>query len=171
MTSTISVRAAKPSDAAALVAHLKELAAEPGINIPLALDEVTLTVGDERELIEELDDNERAAMFVAIGDGAVVGELTVKGVSPRRAVKHVATLGMSVKPAWRRRGVGSALMTAAIEWARSRDFTRLELNVYARNTPAIRLYQRCGFEIEGTRRRFIREGDTYLDDLVMARLE
>jgi RimJ/RimL family protein N-acetyltransferase len=167
----ISVRAAKPSDAAALVAHLKELAAEPGINIPLAPDEVTLTVADEREILEDLEDNDRAAMFVAVGDGAIVGELTVKGISPRRAVKHVATLGMSVKQTWRGRGVGLALMNAAIEWARAAGFTRLELNVYARNAPAIRLYQRCGFAIEGTRKRFIREGDTYLDDLVMARLE
>ena len=167
----ISVRAAKPSDAAALVAHLKELAAEPGINIPLAPDEVTMTVADERELLEELEDNERATMFVAIGDGAVIGELTIKGISPRRAVKHVATLGMSVKQPWRGRGAGLALVTAAIEWARTAGFTRLELNVYARNAPAIRLYQRCGFEIEGTRKRFIRDGDTYLDDLVMARLE
>ena len=167
----ISVRVAKPSDAAALVAHLKELAAEPGINIPLAADEVTLTVSDERDILEELEDNERATMFVAIGDGAVIGELTIKGISPRRAVKHVATLGMSVKQAWRGRGAGFALVTAAIEWARAAGFTRLELNVYARNAPAIRLYQRCGFEIEGTRKRFIRDGDTYLDDLVMARLE
>src|SRR5512146_1896558 len=109
----ITVRAAKPSDAASLVAHLKELAAEPGINIPLAPDEVTLTVADEREILEDLDGNDRAAMFVAVGDGAVIGELTIKGVSPRRAVKHVATLGMSVKQAWRGRGAGHALVTAA----------------------------------------------------------
>jgi hypothetical protein len=41
---SISVREATPADAAALLAHLKALAAEPGINIPLAPDEITTTL-------------------------------------------------------------------------------------------------------------------------------
>jgi L-phenylalanine/L-methionine N-acetyltransferase len=167
----VTVRRAKLADAAPLVAHLRELAAEPGINVPLAADEITLTVEEEREVIEDLADSNRAALFVAIGDGALVGELTIRGISPRRAVRHVATLGMSVKQGWRRRGVGEALLAEALAWSRRHGFTRVELYVYTRNAPAIALYRKLGFEIEGTRRRFIREGDAYLDDHVMARLE
>jgi ribosomal protein S18 acetylase RimI-like enzyme len=43
--------------------------------------------------------------------------------------------------------------------------------VYVRNTAALRLYQKFGFQIEGTRRNYIREGTTYVDDYIMARLE
>ncbi|HSD88662.1 MAG TPA: GNAT family N-acetyltransferase, partial [Kofleriaceae bacterium] len=87
-----------------------------------------------------------------------------------RAVRHVATLGMSVKQGWRRKGVGRALLTAALEWAPTAGIKRVELYVYARNAPAIALYEGFGFAIEGRRRNFIREGDAYLDDLVMSRL-
>jgi len=166
----ITIRHAKPSDAAALVAHLKALAAEPGINIPLAPDELTLTVEQERDALEDLEDSPRATMFVALDDKSIVGELSVKGISPRRAVAHVATLGMSVVASHRRRGVGELLMREAIAWADAHGFLRLELYVYARNAPAIALYEKLGFTREGRRAAFIRDGDAFLDDLVMARL-
>ena len=168
--SSVTVREAKPDDAAALLAHLKELAAEPGINIPLAPDEITTTLEQEKDLLAAIADSPKAIMLVAIGDGKLVGELSLKAISSRRAVQHVATLGMSVKQAWRGKGVGRELMTAALEWAPTAGIKRIELYVYARNAPAIALYERFGFAIEGRRKHFIREGDEYLDDFVMARL-
>jgi len=165
----ITVRDAKPEDAAPLVAHLAELAAEPGINIPLAADEI-VTLDQERAMLADFAAAPRARMLVALAEGKLVGELSIKAISPRRAVRHVATLGMSVKQPWRRRGVGRALLTEAIAWAPKVEITRIELYVYVRNEPAIRLYEAFGFVLEGRRRNFIREGDTYLDDFVMARL-
>jgi putative acetyltransferase len=168
---SVTIREAKASDAAALIAHLKALVAEPGINIPLGPDEVTTTVDQEKERLEDFEQSSRAILLVAEAPGAgIVGELSVRAISPRRAVKHVATLGMSVKHGWRGKGVGRALMTAALEWAPSAGLSRIELYVYARNEPAIKLYEGFGFVIEGRRKGFIKEGDTYLDDLVMARL-
>src|SRR5690606_30706041 len=167
---SITVREATPSDAAALLAHLKALAAEPGINIPLAPDEITMTLEQEKALLADIAESPRAIMLVAEADGALVGELSLKAISPRRAVRHVATLGMSVAQAWRGKGVGRALLTDALAWAPTAEITRVELYVYARNAAAIALYERFGFALEGRRRSFIREGDTYLDDLVMAKL-
>jgi ribosomal protein S18 acetylase RimI-like enzyme len=166
----ITVRTATPQDAAALLAHLRELAAEPGINIPLAPDEVTTTLEEEKELLAQIAASPRTTMLVAEADGGLVGELTIKAISVRRAVSHVATLGMSVKQGWRKQGVGRALVTEALAWAPTAGITRVELYVYARNAPAIALYEHMGFVVEGRRKNFIREGDTYLDDLVMARL-
>ncbi len=166
----ISVREATPADAAALLAHLKALAAEPGINIPLAPDEITTTLDQEKSLLASIAEAPNAIMLVAEADGALVGELSLRAISPRRAVCHVATLGMSVKHDWRRKGVGRALMTEALAWAPTAGIRRVELYVYARNAAAIALYEQLGFVVEGRRRNFIREGDAYLDDLVMARL-
>jgi len=166
----ISVREATPKDAAALIAHLKALVAEPGINIPLAPDEVTLTLDQEKATLADVAASPRAIMLVAEVDRELVGELSLKSISPRRAVQHVATLGMSVKQAWRGKGVGRELMTAALEWAPSAGIKRIELYVYARNAPAIALYEKFGFAVEGRRKAFIREGDTYLDDFVMGRV-
>jgi len=167
--SAIRVRVATPGDAAALVAHLEELAVEPGINIPLAPDEI-MTVEQEKSILADFASSPRARMYVAEVDGTLAGELSIRAISPRRAVQHVATLGMSVKQAWRRRGVGRALLEEALAWAPTAGLKRIELYVYARNAAAIQLYEQCGFAIEGKRRAFIREGDDYLDDLVMARI-
>lgn len=167
--SAITVREATPADAAALLAHLKALVAEPGINIPLAPDEITTTLEQEKGLLADIADSPHAIMLVAIAGGGIVGELSLKAISSRRAVKHVATLGMSVKQEWRHQGVGRALLADAIAWAPSAGIKRIELYVYCRNTPAIALYEKFGFAIEGRRKNFIREGDAYLDDFVMGR--
>lgn len=165
------IREARVGDAGALITHLKQLTREPGVNIPLAPDEVTLTIGEERDLIADFADSPRAVMLVAVAeDGSLVGELSMKALSSRRALQHIALLGMSVRADWRGRGVGAALMTEALAWAPRAGITRIELYVYVRNTAAIRLYERFGFEREGRRRNYIREGDDYLDDFVMARL-
>jgi len=50
------------------------------------------------------------------------------------------------------------------------NLTRLELTVYADNEPAIRLYRRAGFRVEGTLRRFAWRAGEYADALYMARL-
>jgi L-phenylalanine/L-methionine N-acetyltransferase len=165
----ITVREATVADAATLVEHLQALAAEPGISLPLAPGEVA-TVEQEKAVLESFADSEHAIMLIAQAEGQLVGELSLRTISTRRAVKHVATLGMSVKAGWRRKGVGRELLSAALEWAPTAGIRRVELYVYARNTPAIALYERFGFATEGRRKDFIREGDTYVDDLVMAKL-
>ncbi|CAN5567122.1 hypothetical protein BH11MYX1_BH11MYX1_44100 [soil metagenome] len=170
VSGVISIRRATPNDAAALLAHLRALVAEPGINIPLALDEFTATVEQERERLEGFEDAPRAIMLVAERDGELLGELTLRGISPRRAVMHVATLGMSVRADARGQGVGEALLEAALEWAPAAGISRIELYVYARNEAALALYPKHGFVTEGRRRNFIREGDGFLDDVVMAKL-
>ena len=51
------------------------------------------------------------------------------------------------------RGIGSALMAALVDVADNwLDLKRLELKVYVDSAPAIRLYQKVGFEVEGTYR-------------------
>jgi L-phenylalanine/L-methionine N-acetyltransferase len=166
---SVTVREATPSDAAALIAHLHELVREPGINIPLTAEEIA-TVDQEKAILEDFAAAPRAIMLVAIAESAIVGELSLRAISSRRAVMHVATLGMSVKQPWRGKGVGRELINAALEWAPTVGIKRVELYVYARNAPAIALYEKAGFVVEGRRTSFIREGDAYIDDFVMAKI-
>ena len=50
------------------------------------------------------------------------------------------------------------------------NLTRLELEVYADNEAAIRLYERFGFEHEGVLRRHAFRNGEYVDAIMMARL-
>ena len=59
------------------------------------------------------------------------------------------------------------LVDVADNWLNLR---RLELTVYVDNEPAIRLYKKFGFEIEGTRRADAFRDGVYVDSYAMARL-
>jgi putative acetyltransferase len=76
-----------------------------------------------------------------------------------------------VLPSWHGRGVGSLLMQSLCELAdRWLGLLRLELEVYADNEPAQRLYRRFGFEPEGVHRAFALRDGRFVDALSMARL-
>ncbi len=108
--------------------------------------------------------------LVAVAGDRVVGTLSIHTSSrPRR--KHAASIGMGVHDDWQGKGVGTALMRAAVEMAdKWLNLTRLELEVYTDNEPAIRLYERFGFEREGTLRQHAFRDGAYVDSHMMARL-
>lgn len=108
--------------------------------------------------------------LVALRGGKLVGQLGLEALqSPRR--RHVATLGMGVKAAAQRTGVGSALVVAAIEACEQwMNISRIELYVYTQNKAAVGLYQKHGFVVEGTCRNYSFRDGVYVDAHVMARV-
>ena len=68
----------------------------------------------------------------------------------------------------RRQGVGTALLQAAVDWAREGGVRKLELHVFPWNEAAIALYDAFGFEREGYRKRHYRRGGDYVDAILMA---
>ncbi|HEY8258233.1 MAG TPA: GNAT family protein [Gemmatimonadales bacterium] len=83
--------------------------------------------------------------------------------------RHVGRLGMGVLQAYRRQGIGRRLAMAAITAARTAGIERIELEVFASNAGAIRLYDRLGFEHEGVKRQ-ARKLDGRYDDIVLMAL-
>jgi putative acetyltransferase len=62
---------------------------------------------------------------------------------------------MMVRDDWQGKGVGAAIMRAVIDLAdKWLNLTRIELTVFTDNEPAIALYRKFGFEIEGTLRKY-----------------
>ena len=68
----------------------------------------------------------------------------------------------------RRRGIGTALLREAEEWAKAVGVRKLELHVFPHNDAAIQLYESRGFRREGLRRGHYRRGPEYLDAVLMA---
>ena len=122
---------------------------------------------DRRErLLADLA-RERATSFVAVADEdgqeRVVGHLHLH-VAPY----GVADFGMCVAPEHRGRGVGRALVAAAIEAARRLGAHKVTLQVWPHNGPARRLYRRFGFVDEGRlRRHYERRNGELWDAIVM----
>jgi diaminopimelate decarboxylase len=107
------------------------------------------------------------AHLLALRGSRVVGHLTIQR-DDDPATGHVATLAIAVAPDERRRGVGSALMAAAVGWARAVGVDKLMLSVYPDNRAAIALYRRFGFVEEGRLSRHSRGPGGHRDEILMA---
>jgi L-phenylalanine/L-methionine N-acetyltransferase len=162
---TVEIRQARPEDAAALVELGAAVGREP--EAWLLNTEGWRSVAEERRYLRALKRHPDASVYVAEDDGAIVGRLSVAR-DPHGASRHVADLGLMVAASHRRRGVGRALLEQAVEWAREAGIRKLELHVFPWNEPAIRLYERFGFEREGLRRGHYRRGNEYVDAILMA---
>jgi len=90
--------------------------------------------------------------------------------TPRR--RHVGQIGMSVRDDFQGQGIGTALMQAAVDMVDNwLNLQRLELEVYTDNDPALRLYKKFGFTIEGTLIRYAYRAGEYVDVYAMARFK
>lgn len=109
--------------------------------------------------------------LVACIDDCVVGHLSL-AVAQRPRRSHVADFGISVDARWQNRGVASALLREMVQmcdgWLR---VDRIELTVFVDNQPAIAIYRKHGFEIEGTGKNFALRDGEYVDAYYMARVK
>jgi RimJ/RimL family protein N-acetyltransferase len=110
-------------------------------------------VADERDGIASeppVDVEDSAARWrldgtlVAVADPGVIGYLNVAA-----SRFGYGEIGMAVARDWRGRGVGSALLAAAIEWSREQGLHKLTLDVFPHNAAARALYAKFGFAEEG----------------------
>lgn len=110
-------------------------------------------------------------LLLACVEGEVVGGLGLETYPTRPRRRHVASLGMMVHDDWQGKGVGTALMRAAVDYAdKWLNLSRLELEVFVDNEPALRLYKKFGFQIEGRLvHHAFRDGE-YVDSYFMGRL-
>ena len=107
--------------------------------------------------------------LVVRAEGRVVGWCDVQR-HPFEGLRHGGVLGIGLLPEWRERRVGAALLARTLEAAEAAGMTRVELEVFASNTRAIRLFEGAGFVREGVKRQ-ARLLDGRADDVVcMARL-
>jgi GNAT superfamily N-acetyltransferase len=84
---------------------------------------------------------------VAVEGDAVLGSAKMGPNRPARGA-HVATASFMVAPAAQGQGVGRALGTYAVEWARAAGYRSMQFNaVVETNTAAVALWQALGFEI------------------------
>lgn len=120
------------------------IAAEP----PVDVERRAATWNLERTLVAE-DDGELVGLVFVIESGFGFGEL-----------------GMLVRAGHRGRGVGTALVAAAIDRARERGLHKLTLGVFPHNEAALALYRRFGFVEEGFRVAHIRRANGEFWDLI-----
>jgi putative acetyltransferase len=160
----ITVRRAEPDDYEALHKIFSGRQAFEGtLQLPLP------SVEQWRKRLSE--PTEATHQLVACVAGEVAGELTLWTYPAVWRRRHVGRIGMAVRDDWQGKGIGTALMEAAVDLADNwLGLTRIELEVYTDNRAGIALYEKFGFEIEGTHRRFAFRAGEHVDAYSMARL-
>lgn len=108
-----------------------------------------------------------ARVFVAIVDDIVVGTYRL-GPNQVGLGNHVANAGFMVDPAFRGRGVASAMCVHALSTARAVGFQAMQFNfVVSTNEHAVALWKRYGFTIVGCVPRAFRHTTAGLVDILI----
>ena len=160
----ITVRPARPADARSYLAFWTVIVEEAG---HVRTERVTGTVRTYRRRFRRPWTDREAQIAAVDADGSVVGHLYIEREG-HPVTRHVASLGIAVSAGVRGRGIGTALMTEALRWARSVGVEKIVLSVYPHNTGAIALYRKFGFIQEGRLARHSRKSYGDEDEILMA---
>jgi ribosomal-protein-alanine acetyltransferase len=97
----------------------------------------------------EGEEGEQEAPDLGMHSPPAAGFLVAQCGSPEWELENIAVL-----PAFRRHGVGAALLSALLEQARARRAERILLEVRASNQSAICLYTQAGFQLLARRQGY-----------------
>lgn len=112
---------------------------------------------------------ERAAMFVAVDDGAVVGYACWGPWREKDGYRHTAEHSVYVAEGHQRRGIGRTLLRTVLQEAPRHGLHVLVAGIESRNTASIRLHEELGFEHAGTVREVGTKFGRWLDLTFMQR--
>ena len=162
----LQIRMAKKEDAAEIIAYLNIIGGESD-NLLFGANEFHMTIEQEEKYIEGLKDSPTSALLVGVVEGRIicVGSLTAP---TRERIAHQCNIGMSVLKEFWGFGVGSHLMAALIDFAKStRKLEIIHLMVRSDNERAITLYKKMGFQEIGLYPKYTKINGQYFDDILM----
>lgn len=158
----VTIRGIRPDDAEALT-HVLNM---PGVRQG-TLRQPFQSVTQTRSHIEERTPAD--IVIVAEWRGRLLGNAGLYAQRGRR--RHTASLGLGIHDDFTGKGIGTLFLRTLLDTADNwHDFKRIELNVFTDNTPAIHLYEKFGFEKEGTMRQYALRNGVYADSYMMARI-
>lgn len=157
----ISIRPGTPADAPGVAACVDRVARERRY---LAIVE-GFAIDETARFIARLLAAGGVHRVAEADDGEIVGACDIVPLATE-GMRHVGRLGIAILPGFRRRGLGRRLLCEAVDGAFAAGLGRVELEVFASNREAIRLYESAGFRREGCRRA-ARRLDGREDDLLL----
>jgi len=163
---TVIIRQAEVSDAENLLNCIKTYI--PTSNyIPKLESEIKLTVDQEKEWINSFLIYDNSLLLVAEYEGKIIGNIDLTG-NHRKIMEHTAVIGMGMLHEWQHIGLGTALLSAIIKWAKNNPILELIwLQVYTENESGLNLYKKMGFTENGIIKIFFKQDDKYFHNLTM----
>jgi RimJ/RimL family protein N-acetyltransferase len=160
------LRPAEPSDAEIIETNIEAVCKE---KIYLYSDSFVLTHEWRKVLEKSIDENSGDLLIVADVGTEVIGHLRLFSEWYGPKGRHVGIIGLSIIRNWRRRAIGSAMLSYGIEWAKFARFEKLNAAIIASNLGALKLFRKFGFQKEGRRKKQFKIDGIYYDELLLAR--
>ena len=112
----------------------------------------------------------RHPVLVVEAEGRVVSFGSLNVFNPRQAYDHVADFSIYVERAWRGKGVGSRLLRALVDRARSIGFHKMVLSAFPFNPGGMALYEKFGFRVVGIYKEQGFLDGRWVDTIIMEKL-
>ncbi len=143
----LTVRPAVASDTPALLALWRDTGFTATADALRGADQVEAT-----HAVDAIGDDPRSRIVVAVHEGRVVGAVFLRRIalSPLVSTELLSMTHLQVDPACVRRGVGTALVEAAVEWAEQEQIQSVLTYSQSDDRPANRFLARLGFGQVGT---------------------
>jgi len=130
---------------------IEPLASPSEIDAILAIEEASFTNPWTREMYLAELQNEGVSFFYLARDPE---RRTIGFCSVWRVLDELHINNLAVLPAWRRAGIGSALLTHVLDEGARMGARRATLEVRRSNEAARQLYERFGFSVVGVRQGY-----------------
>ncbi|WP_294186420.1 GNAT family N-acetyltransferase [uncultured Clostridium sp.] len=162
---SLILRRPNANDAEKIIEYLNIVGGESD-NLLFGKNEFHLSVEQEREYIKNLNNSKDAFMVMGIINNKVVSIAQIRKLG-RKRIEHNSEIAISVKKEYWGLGIGSAVMSELIEFARNNDIRNIELGVKASNSKAIKLYEKFGFEKVGCHKNYFNVNGVFDDEILM----
>ena len=104
------------------------------------------------------EENEKVVGYIMCRVEVGLGDIGFSGLKKRGHVVSVAVI-----PEHRKKGVGEALVSSAMDAMRTYNAKQCYLEVRVSNDPAVKLYKKLGFEVTRTSQSYYADGeDAYI---------
>lgn len=164
--SILRITKASIHDAPFLINFLNRVGGETDF-LTFGLNGFPLTVAEEEDIINECLLVNKKLMLVGKIDDTIVAQLFLtRSNNPRLC--HIGDIGITVLKKYWGLSIAKNMLVTAINWAKEKEISRLELLVRSDHLTAINLYQKLGFQIEGTMQKAIKIKERYYANYIMA---
>ncbi|KOP78236.1 GNAT family N-acetyltransferase [Cytobacillus solani] len=160
-----TVRTALPEDAEKVLRFNQTIISEAPFLLTTEA-EFKVSYEQQKQFIKQIFDDNGKLAIVAEYQNNIIGFLDFHNGHKKR-IQHQGSFGMSVADEFRNQGVGNAMLSLLLAWAKENPLIeKVCLEVFAENTNAISLYAKVGFVEEGRKVKAIKVNEDIYYDLI-----
>lgn len=160
------LRPATSDDESSILANIQSVCDE---RVYLYTDEFILTDQWQRLMASPVDESAGYLLLLAEAGKNVIGHLRLFPSWYGAKGRHVGDLGLTIVKEWRERGIGTAMINYALQWAGRAGFRKLTASLMATNRRGLNLFSKFDFVEEARRPQQLEIDGQYVDEVMLAR--